>query len=53
MISEESTWESSYFFNVEPLVESFESQSFDTFVWEFSGDANWTIEGSDFIGGSF
>ena len=44
--------ESAYSFNVEPLIESFESQTFDTFVWEFSGDANWIIQGNEFIGES-
>jgi len=52
MLSEESSWESFYSLAVEPLVESFESESFDTFLWQFSGDANWTIQGSEFIGGS-
>ena len=52
MSSEESSWESAYSLNVEPLIESFESESFDTFLWEFSGDANWIIESNGFIGES-
>ena len=44
MDSNESTWESLYALEVEPLVESFESNSFDEFLWESSGDENWVID---------
>ena len=53
MNSEESNWESIYNLNVEPLIENFNSESFNDFLWEFSGDMNWTIDGNQFIGGSY
>ena len=53
MDSEESSWESTYNLDVEPLLENFDSASFDEFLWEFSGDNNWTIDGNQFIGDSY
>ena len=44
MLSNESEWNQTLNLNVENLVESFESQTFDNFLWEFSGDATWGIE---------
>ena len=53
MNSEESSWESTYNLDVEPLFENFDSASFNEFLWEFSGDNNWTIDGNQFIGDSY
>ena len=53
MISEESSWESTYNLGVEPLLENFDGASFDAFLWEFAGDTNWTIDGNQFIGNSY
>ncbi len=53
MNSEESSWESTYNLDVEPLLEDFDSASFEEFLWEFSGDSNWTIDGNQFIGDSY
>tara|TARA_Y100001970_G_scaffold91791_1_gene115811 strand:+ start:111 stop:3098 length:2988 start_codon:yes stop_codon:yes gene_type:complete len=52
MASEESNWESTYNLNVEPLIEDFNSESFNEFLWEFDGDMNWIIDSNQFIGGS-
>tara|TARA_Y100000748_G_scaffold117824_1_gene98892 strand:- start:1365 stop:2303 length:939 start_codon:yes stop_codon:yes gene_type:complete len=40
-------------FQVESLIESFDSASFDEFLWEFSGNQDWNIVGSQFIGDSY
>jgi len=43
MTSDESTWESDYVLSIEPLIESFESESFDNLLWQNYGDVNWEI----------
>ena len=40
-------------FQIESLIESFDSASFDEFLWEFSGNQDWNIVGSQFIGDSY
>ena len=40
-------------FNVEYLIEDFVNGSFNDFLWEFSGDENWIIDGAQFIGDSY
>ena len=53
MTSDESSWENTYELNVEPLYENFDSASFNEFLWEFSGNENWIIDGNQFIGDSY
>ena len=53
MISENSTWESTYNLSVESLIEDFSSATFDEFLWEFGGNVNWIIDGNPFIGDTY
>ena len=53
IISDDNTYSNLIEFNVEYLIESFESTSFNEFLWEFSGDEGWTIAGAQFIGDSY
>ena len=53
MISENSTWESTYNLSVESLIEDFSSAAFDEFLWEFDGNMNWIIDGNPFIGDTY
>ena len=52
MTSEENAWESNYSLTVESLIESFDSETFNDFAWESSGNAIWTIQNGQFIGES-
>ena len=52
MTSEENTWESNYDLTIESLIESFDSETFNDFAWESSGNADWTIQNGQFIGES-
>ena len=53
LVSNESNWESTYSLMVEPLIEGFSSASFNDFLWEFSGDENWVIDGNNFLEDSY
>jgi len=53
MISENSNWESTFNLSVESLMENFSSGDFDEFLWEFSGNQNWIVDGNSFIGDSY
>ena len=53
MISENSNWESTFNLSVESLMENFSSGDFDEFLWEFSGNENWIVDGNSFIGDSY
>ena len=47
MNSNESSWEAGYDLSTEPLIESFETNSFDNLLWQNAGNTNWGI---DYIG---
>ena len=53
MNSTDNTYSNQIDFNVEYLIEDFVNGSFNDFLWEFSGDENWTIDGAQFIGDSY
>ena len=51
--SEENNSSSTLVMTVEALVESFEDASFSNSAWEFDGDADWTIDGSNQFDGTY
>ena len=51
--SDNNTYSSEIELNIESLIESFDNADFNDFLWEFSGDENWLVSGSQFLGDSY
>ena len=51
--SEENDWSTTLNMTVQALVESFESGTFTDAAWEFSGEANWTIDSDNHFDGLY